>query len=298
MARLTCGVLGVGALGHALATRLAHAGFSVTVHDVDQEALGAAAAEEGIRAAESVAELASASDALLLVLPDSPEILDVAPALAENLRRGSSVLVISTVSPETPVELARLLEPLGVDVLDCPISGGPARAAAGELAVMVGGAEEAFARMRPVLEAIGGDVLHIGPLGHGQIAKLANNLMGAVIVEAIAEGLTLAAKSGADVERVAAAIAAGSGSSWLLREWIPDTVFRGDYERRFSLDLMCKDMRLVTDLAVRLGVAIPAGAVAREQFERAVAEGYGSDDFSRAIELHARSAGTRLGPDV
>jgi 3-hydroxyisobutyrate dehydrogenase-like beta-hydroxyacid dehydrogenase len=201
---------------------------------------------------------------------------------------------MSTVAPATPVELGRRLEPRDVTVLDCAVSGGPDRAEAGELAIMVGGSDEGFERARPVLDALGGHVVHVGPLGHGEIAKLANNLMGAVIVLGIAEGLALAAKAGADVERVCEAVAGGSGSSWILREWIPRTVLAGDYERRFSLDLMCKDMRLIDDLARELGVPIPAGALARETFERAVAAGYGGDDFSRAVALHAEAAGAPL----
>jgi 3-hydroxyisobutyrate dehydrogenase-like beta-hydroxyacid dehydrogenase len=116
-----------------------------------------------------------------------------------------------------------------------------------------------------------------------------------VIIEGIAEGLALAAKAGADVQRVSEAIAGGSGSSWILREWVPETVFAGDYTRRFSLDLMCKDMGIISAFAAELGVPVPAVEVARAAFERAVAQGFGNDDFSRAIQLHAASAGADLG---
>jgi 3-hydroxyisobutyrate dehydrogenase-like beta-hydroxyacid dehydrogenase len=286
-------VIGAGSLGRGIVSSLARDGFRVTVYDEDAEATATAGRVGGI-AAGSASEVAAASDALLLVLPDSPQIFDVVEEIGNGLATGSVVLIISTVSPETPVELGRLLEPLGVCVLDCPISGGPGRAEAGELAVMVGGDEAVFERIRPVLAAIGSRVVHIGPLGHGQIAKLANNLMGGVIIEGIAEGLAFAAKAGADVQRVAEAIGGGSGSSWILREWVPETVFAGDYARRFSLDLMCKDMGIISALADELGVDVPAAEVARAAFERAVAEGFGNDDFSRAIQLHAARAGTRV----
>ena len=160
---------------------------------------------------------------------------------------------------------------------------------------MVGGDAAAFGRLRPVWDAIGSVVVHVGPLGHGQIAKLANNLMGAVIVQAIAEGLTLAAKAGADIGRVVDAIAGGSGSSWILREWVPETVLRGDYARRFSLDLMSKDMRLVAELAGQL--ERPHPCVSRPHGRASSAQspaGYGDDDFSRAIEFHARAADTTI----
>jgi 3-hydroxyisobutyrate dehydrogenase-like beta-hydroxyacid dehydrogenase len=290
---MTCGVLGVGAIGRGFVTSLIRAGFEVAVHDVSAEATAAAEAL-GASSASSPASLAATSDVLLVAVPDTLEILTAAALLEDALRPGTLVLVMSTVAPATPVELGRRLEPRDVTVLDCPVSGGPDRAEAGELAVMVGGSEEGFRRARPVLDALGSQVVHVGPLGHGEIAKLANNLMGAAIVLGIAEGLALAAKAGADVERVCEAVAGGSGSSWILREWIPRTVLAGDYERRFSLDLMCKDMRLIDDLARELGVPIPAGALARETFERAVAAGYGGDDFSRAVALHAEAAGAPL----
>ncbi len=169
---------------------------------------------------------------------------------------------------------------MGVGVLDAPVSGGPAKAAAGELAIMVGGPPDVFERCRPVLEALASHLVHVGPTGHGEIAKLVNNLMGAVIAVGIAEGLTLAAKSGADVRAVCDAVAGGSGSSWILREWIPETVFEGDYHRRFSLDLMRKDMGLISELAGSLGVRTPMLDVAAATFERAIDDGYGALDFS------------------
>jgi 3-hydroxyisobutyrate dehydrogenase-like beta-hydroxyacid dehydrogenase len=286
-------VLGTGALGRGIVASLARGGHAVTLYDRDAAATAEAVRAGGVAAA-GASEVAAGSEAVLLVLPDSPQIFEVIDEISDSLARGTVVLIISTVSPETPVELGRLLEPRGVDVLDCPISGGPGRAEAGELAVMVGGDQRVLARLRPVLDAIGQTVVHIGPLGHGQIAKLANNLMGGVIIEGIAEGLAFAAKAGADVRRVAEAIGGGSGSSWILREWIPETLFAGDFARRFSLDLMCKDMGIISAMAGELGVPVPAADVARAAFERAVAEGFGGDDFSRAIQLHAARAGARL----
>jgi 2-hydroxy-3-oxopropionate reductase len=168
------------------------------------------------------------------------------------------------------------------------------RARAGELSIMVGGSEGAYTRCRPILEALGTHVVHVGPLGHGELAKLVNNLIGVEIVVAISEGLTLAAKAGADVERVCEAIAGGSGSSWILREWIPDTVFRGDYARRFSLDLMRKDVRLIAELAGALDVAVEGLELATQKIQRAIDLGYGGADFSVLAPLAAEASGTVL----
>ena len=289
-----CGVVGVGAVGRGFVESLLRAGLPVFVYDLDAGAAGRAAAL-GATVAASLADLAAASEVVLLSLPDTPDIVAALDAgLEAGLRPGSIVIVLSTVAPTTPVELERRLAPLGVDVLDAPISGGPARAEAGELAIMVGGPEAVLERCRPVLEALASHLVHVGPTGHGEIAKLVNNLMGAVIVLGIAEGLALAAKSGADVERVCAAVAGGSGSSWILREWIPETVFRGDYERRFSVALMRKDMGLITALADELSVPAPALALATETFQRALEGGYGDLDFSVVAALQAQAAGTEL----
>jgi 2-hydroxy-3-oxopropionate reductase len=286
-------VLGAGSLGRGFAASLVRGGFVTTVFDTSETAVESATAV-GATAVGSVAELALDADVLVVALPDTPQILEALGGVEGHLQPGGLVLVMSTVAPETVVELGARLAPAGVDVLDCPVSGGPGRAERGELAIMVGGGDEAFTRARGVLDALGSSVVHVGPLGHGAITKLANNLMGAVIVEGIAEGLAFAARAGVDVQRAAEAIAGGSGSSWILREWVPETVFRGDYAKRFSLDLMCKDMRIVEAMAAALGVAVPACAVAREAFERAVAEGHGDEDFSRAIALHAERSGARL----
>jgi 2-hydroxy-3-oxopropionate reductase len=290
---LACGVVGAGAIGRGFAVSLARAGFPVEVYDIDPEA----ASVTGVPVAASLEALAQKADIVLLALPDTPQIEDALDGgLEQGLRPGSVLVVTSTVSPETPVELERRLD--RVDVLDAPVSGGPVKAEAGELAIMVGGPAEVFERCRPVLEALSGHLVHVGPTGHGELAKLVNNLMGAVIVSGIAEGLTLAAKAGADVRTICEAISGGSGSSWILREWIPETVFRGDYARRFSLDLMLKDMGLIGALAGSLGVQTPALDLAAGRFERAVAEGYGGSDFSLVVALAAREAGADLPTDM
>ena len=289
-----CGVVGAGAIGRGAVASLVRAGFPVTVYDLDADA-AAQAASAGAACAGSLAELAQASEVVLLALPDTPEIVAALDGgLEEGLRRGSTVIVTSTVSPDTPVELERRLAPAGVDVLDAPVSGGPVKAASGDLAMMVGGPDAVFERRRPVLEALASHLVHVGPTGHGELAKLVNNLMGAVIILGISEGLALAAKAGVDVRRVCEAVSGGSGSSWILREWIPDTAFRGDYERRFSLDLMSKDMGLIAGLAADLEVPVAALELAAATFRSAIDAGYGSHDFSVVAALQARAAGTEL----
>ena len=295
-AKLTrCGLVGVGTLGAAIAERLAAQGLPVTAYDIDP-ARAVALAEHGVAAASSPRELAERSDLVLLLLPDTPEVLEALEGedgLEAGLAEGSAVLLSSTVTPATPQSLAERLGRCGVALLDTPVSGGPVAARDGSLRIMVGGSDKGFERARPLLEAIGKPV-HVGPVGHGEIAKLANNLMGSVIVLGIAEGLALAAKAGADLDKVREAIGGGSGSSWILEEWMPRTVLAGKTEAHFAVRLMSKDMRLVGEYAEELGVPHAAGELARETFDRVRDEGYGDRDFSVLVALRAAEAGAPL----
>lgn len=292
-----CGVLGVGSLGAAIARRLAERGFAVHAHDLDP-ARADALAPLGVVRADTPRALAAACDAVLILLPDTPEILaclDGEDGLEAGLRPGSALLLASTVTPATPQALAVRLAPLEVAVLDTPVSGGPVVARQGELAIMAGAEPADYDRWRPVLEAIGNPV-HVGPVGHGEIAKLANNLMGSVIAIGIAEGLALAAKAGADVDRVREAIDGGSGASWILSDWMPRTVLAGRTDADFAVRLMCKDMGLLREFAAELDVPLRAGKLARETFEDLRDRGYGDRDFSVLVEVRAQEAGTSLRP--
>jgi 3-hydroxyisobutyrate dehydrogenase-like beta-hydroxyacid dehydrogenase len=294
-----CGVLGVGALGSAIAARLATEGVAVVAHDLEADRV-AALASSGVVIASSPAELAARSDLVLVVLPDTPEI-EAAFAgetgLETGLSDGVALLIVSTVKPATVQDLARRLAPRGVDVLDTPVSGGPVAARDGALAIMVGGSEAAYARCSSILARLGRPV-HVGPIGHGEIAKLANNLMGSVIALGVAEGLTLAAKAGADLDAVRDAIAAGSGASWILSDWLPRTVLAGRLDADFAVDLMVKDMDVLAAYAAELDVRLRAGQLAREIFTELRDAGHGDQDFSVLVAISAAEAGVPLGVDL
>ena len=293
---LTCGVLGAGSIGAALARRLARLGHAVVAYDLDAGRV-AALGDDGIVAAGSPRELAERADVVLLALPDSPQILeclDGPDGLEAGLRPGSAVLVTSTVEPATPRAPRRSASVRGVEVLDTPISGGPVAAEAGTLAIMVGAEPAVFTRWRPLLESLGGHVVHVGAVGDGEVAKLVNNLMGSVIAIGVAEGLALAAASGVDVDRVIDAVSSGSGGSWILREWIPRTVLADRSVTHFAVDLMCKDMGLVRRLAEDRGVQLEAGALAESVFTALRDAGHGGSDFSILAAVRAEDAGATL----
>jgi 2-hydroxy-3-oxopropionate reductase len=293
-----CGVLGVGALGGAIAERLAAEGIDVAAYDIDTERV-AALADAGVGAASSPGDLADRSDIVLVVLPDTPEIeaaLGGETGLEAGLRDGAALLLVSTVKPATAQDLAQRLDSRGVEVLDTPVSGGPVAARAGALAIMAGGSDAAYARCLPVLETLGRPV-HVGPIGHGEIAKLANNLMGSVTAIGIAEGLALAAKAGADLDKVREAIAGGSGASWILTDWLPRTVLAGRTHADFAVELMVKDMDLLEDYARELGVPLRAAELARETFTELRDAGHGDHDFSVIVATSAAEAGAPLPMD-
>jgi 2-hydroxy-3-oxopropionate reductase len=234
------------------------------------------------------------------VLPDTPEIeaaLGGETGLEAGLRDGAAVLLVSTVKPATAQDLARRLAPRGVDVLDTPVSGGPVAARDGALAIMAGGSDAAYGRCLPLLEHLGHPV-HVGPIGHGEIAKLANNLMGAVIALGIAEGLAVAATAGADLGKVREAIAAGSGGSWILNDWLPRTVLAGRVDADFAVELMVKDMDVLEDFARELGVPLHAAQLARETFTELRDAGHGRQDFSVLVAIYAAEAGVPLPVDL
>jgi 3-hydroxyisobutyrate dehydrogenase-like beta-hydroxyacid dehydrogenase len=290
---LRCGIVGAGALGRAFALRLRERGHGVAVYDPAPEA-AAWALERSLAVAGSPRELAARSDVVLLAVPDTPEILealDGPDGLEAGLAPGSALLIMSTVAPETPAAVAARLAERGVAVVDAPVSGGPEAAAAGTLAIMAGGAAADVERLRPLLETLGATVVHVGRLGDGERAKLVNNLIGAVIAVAVAEGLALAARLGLDVRRTCAAVEAGSGGSWILSHWLPRTALAGDYRRRFGVDLMLKDLELIGTLAAGHGVETPALDVARAAFGRAARQGFGGADFSVLVPLAAERAG-------
>lgn len=294
-----CGVLGVGALGAEIAARLAKEGLEVAAHDLDPERV-AALAEAGVAAADSPRELARRSDVVFVALPDTPEIeaaFGGEDGLEVGLRERMALLLVSTVKPATAQDLARRLASRDVDVLDTPVSGGPVAARDGALAIMAGGSDAAYARCLPLLERLGHPV-HVGPIGHGEIAKLANNLMGAVIAMGIAEGLAVAAKAGADLGKVREAIAAGSGASWILSDWLPRTVLAGRVDADFAVELMVKDMDLLEDFARELGVPLHAAELARATFTELRDAGHGRQDFSVLVAIHAAEAGVPLPIDL
>jgi 3-hydroxyisobutyrate dehydrogenase len=287
------GVLGLGAMGQPVATRLLERGFAVTVAPHRNPAPAEALARRGARVVRSPAEVAAGADAVVILVPDAPEVEEVAfgpGGIVEATGWEGVLVVMSTISPLAAQRIAARLVERGVTMIDAPVSGGPARAATGELTVMVGGDDATVARARPVLEAVGTRIFHVGPVGMGQVVKLCNNLLIGIIMVANSEAFTFGVKAGVRADVLQEVLSAATGQNFLLDRWVPQTLLQDRYEPGFGLALMLKDLNLVTAAARELGVPLFEGQLAHQLFTLAHGLGYGQQDYSAVSLLYQQAA--------
>jgi 3-hydroxyisobutyrate dehydrogenase-like beta-hydroxyacid dehydrogenase len=291
-------VLGAGMMGEPMARRFLKAGHRVLVLPHRREEPIRRLAAEG---AARIADLPSAgkeADVVFSMLPNLPQIDEIlfGRGLADAMRPGSLFLNMSTVSPQGIVKTAESLGERGIDVLDAPVSGGPVRAADGTLTVMAGGERGVYERYLPLLETVGARIFHTGPVGSGQIAKLCNNLLAAMIMAANAEVMTMGVKAGLGSRLLRDIIQASTGGNRLLEDWIPNTFMRDRYEPGFSLRLMLKDIRLAMQLADETGTPMFLGGAAHQLY-RMIAGRSESDaerDFSVVSVCYQEAARVRI----
>jgi 3-hydroxyisobutyrate dehydrogenase len=294
----TVGLIGLGNMGSGMAGNLLKAGFPLVVHDVRPAAVHEIVTR-GARGASSLDELARLADVVLTSLPGPPEVEAVATGpggLLESMRAGSVWVDTSTSRPT----LIRRLEPRfrdkGLHVLDAPVSGGKTGAATRNLAVMVGGDRGIYERVKPILDAIGDKVFYAGGIGAGSVCKLAHNMVGHSVRQAIAEALTLGVKAGVEAEAVWECIRRGAlGRMHYLHEGIPKTVFRGEYDpAMFALALARKDIGLATELAREFNVPMPMTNLAEQIAIEAMNRGWGALDNNVVFRLQEEAAGVEV----
>ena len=293
------GFIGLGAMGLHMARSLHRAGWLAGVWNRSPDKARALAAETGAIAADSPAALARACDAVVLCVSADRDVLEVVDALAPGARRGLLVLDCSTVSAATAREAAARLAPLGVEFLDCPVSGGVEGARDAKLTIMVGGTPEAFELARPVLAKMGKAVTLMGPTGAGQATKATNQILCAGAIQAAAEAMAFAKAEGLPLERVVEALGQGAGSSWYFVNRAPNMV-RGAYPPGFRVRLHEKDLKICRTMAERHGVHLPIVEMTLVHFERLIAAGHGDEDVSSLFRLkdamfEAGAAGPRSG---
>jgi 2-hydroxy-3-oxopropionate reductase len=275
------GFIGLGIMGRPMATNLVGAGFGLTVHSRSPgpvEELVAA----GAKRAEGPAAVASASDVTITMLPDTPEVEQVLlgpGGVLEGAPEGSLVIDMSSIDPEPTRTIARAFAERGIAMLDAPVSGGERGAIDGTLSIMIGGDDRAVQRAMPIFRALGKNIVHVGRSGAGQITKACNQLVVASTIEAVAEALLLAERSGVDPVKVREALLGGFAGSKIL-EVHGQRMLDRTFDPGFRIRLHRKDARIVEEAAAAKGTPIPAFAVVADQLQRAVDVGDGELDHS------------------
>jgi 3-hydroxyisobutyrate dehydrogenase len=243
--------------------------------------------------AESPADLAANSDIVITCVTDSPQVEDVLfgdGGLRNGMRAGTLFIDCSTISPEATVSIAQRLRAEGIGAVDAPVSGGSEGARLGTLSIMVGGDDADVERARPVLEAMGKTITHLGPAGSGQWAKAINQVILAASYLGVAEGVTLALKAGLDAQRVIDALVGGAADSWVLKNRA-GRMIDNDYPLGFKLELHRKDLAIALGLADGLGADLPVATLAADFEDTLLADGHGEDDNAALARMIRRRSG-------
>jgi 2-hydroxy-3-oxopropionate reductase len=286
------GFIGLGIMGRPMARNLLKAGYSLVVHSRSRGPVDEIV-KAGAKAASSSKEVAAQCDVLITMLPNSPDVELVAlgpNGIIEGARRGTILADMSTISPIVSKKVGEALEAKGVAMLDAPVSGGEKGAIDGALSIMVGGDKAVFEKVLPIFQAMGKTITLLGPLGFGGFTKLANQIIVAVNLTALAEALTLGKKAGLDRELLLTALAGGLAGSKCLDQKKPNYI-ANTYNPGFKIDLHYKDLGLIMESASALGVPVPTTAVVQQLFNALRVKGRGGLDHSGVITLLEDLAG-------
>ena len=286
------GFIGLGIMGKPMCLNLLKAGFTVVAYNRTETKINSVV-QAGAIAASSPKEVAENSDIIITMVSDSPDVEDV--ILGENgvlngVKPGSVVIDMSTISPSVTQEIAAQLADKDVEMLDAPVSGGDTGAIAGTLAIMVGGKEETVERCRPVFEAMGKTITHVGTNGMGQVVKLCNQILVSVTNMAVSEAVLFATKSGVDPHVMVEATKNGAAGSWQLANLGPKMV-DGDYAPGFMIDLQQKDLRLAIEAARKMQLPLPALNFVHQLFAGNQAHGEGEEGTQALVKSLKRLAG-------
>ena len=282
------GLIGVGAMGEPMGAALLRAGFSVCVSAHRSRERLERLVDAGATEAEDPAGVAERSDVVITMVPDSPQVEDALfgdRGAAATMREGTIAIDMSTISPIATRALHARLAEQGVQLVDAPVSGGPARAATGELTIMAGGERAAFERCEHILRAMGTPT-YVGGPGMGETVKLVNQIIIATVMIANVEGLVFAKKAGADIDAVRSVLATATANNYLLEKWLPQTWFAGKRDGGFALDLLRKDLNAALDAAKQMGLGLPSSGLTYQLFTAASGAGHGREDYSAVSALY------------
>lgn len=293
------GFIGLGIMGKPMAKNLLKAGHELYVNDHNAEAV-ADVVEAGATAVANGKEAAEKADLVITMLPNSPHVKAVAlgeGGIIEGAREGLIYVDMSSIAPLASREVAAGLEKAGVRMLDAPVSGGEPKAIDGTMSVMVGGEEELFNEVKDVLGVMAGDVTYVGPIGAGNIAKLANQAIVAINISACAEAFTMAQKAGVDPEAVYRAIRGGLAGSTVMDAKVPMMLAR-NFKPGFRINLHIKDLNNVMDTGHGVNSALPLTAQVREMMSVLEGDDHAGEDHSSLVRFYEKLANIELHPGL
>jgi len=293
----TIGFIGVGTMGLPMVKNLLQAKFLVTVFDLNTAAVKDAVTA-GATPAASAQDVATNTEIIITMLPDTSDVETVLfgeHSISQGLTAGKLLIDMSSVSPEATVEFAARINALGCEYLDAPVSGGEVGAISGKMTIMVGGPEAAFNRAKPAFDAMGSTVTLIGTRnGDGQVCKVANQIIGGVMVNAVAEALLFADKAGADAAKVREALLGGAVRSFILENHGGRMLDR-NFDPTFRANLQRKDLNLAIEACQKLNIVLPQATAAWETYNATIAGGDGDNDAISVLKTLERLAGHEIG---
>ena len=293
---MNVGFIGCGNMGNPMASNLIKAGHQLTIHDLRREA-ATNLLEMGAVWADNPKDVVTGNEVVFTSLPvprDVEAVVMGENGILEGAGPSTIYMDLSTNSPTTIRRIHDLCGEKGVAVLDAPVSGGVYGAAAGTLAVMVGGDKAIYDRMKPTLDAIGSHVVYCGPIGNGMVCKFCNNLLSMGIGALMAESLTLGVKAGVDLAVLADVIVNSSGGNRRLMEKFPRYLFKGNFEPGFATALAAKDVRLATDLGREYGIPMDLSNLVDQRHVEAMHRGWGPEDSDAVAKLQEEKSGVQL----
>ena len=285
------GFIGLGIMGKPMAKNLVKAGYDLVVYDIVKEAVDELASA-GAEAAASVGEVAEKSDIIITMLPNSPHVKQVVvenDGVLDHAAEGTIIVDMSSISPIVSKEVAEACAAKGVEFIDAPVSGGEPKAIDGTLAIMVGGKEEIFNKVEPILKVMGSSAVLVGDVGSGNVTKLANQIIVALNIGAMSEAMVLATKCGVDPEKVYEAIRGGLAGSTVLDAKMP-MVLDGNFNPGFRIELHIKDLQNALDSAHAVNSPMPLTADVMETMQALKVAGYAKNDHDAIIRFYENAA--------
>ena len=279
------GFIGLGIMGMPMARNLLKAGFEVVAYN-RTKSKAEQLAKEGAKKADSPGELAMECPVVITIVSDTPDVEEVIlgkDGVIEGIKPGSVVIDMSTISPQATQEIAARLRQKEVHMLDAPVSGGEQGAIKGTLSIMVGGDAEVFERCKPIFEAMGKNIAHVGSNGMGQTVKLVNQILVAGNLNAVVEGLVFSQKAGVDLDKAINAIKGGAAGSWQLENLAPRIIKR-DFSPGFMVDLMQKDLRLIMETAAAMKTPLPVTSLIHQMYYSLQSSGEGKSGTQALVK--------------